>query len=293
MSSVMVMVLAICPLFIHAVRPSGDLWDLKCLPTLGIVGQTTVVSCSFKGFDDIEIVGVTLRRVTEDKPFLEIWKNGKKTEDPRFSLETKEMGLSLKIFDTHFSDEGKYLYHVETDRGGKTVQISISITAKYQNPNTNTWPEEIPDGGRAANLYCNASDGYPAGFIHWFDRAGTNWTKNSDLTKTTKDINGFKSVALSSKLTFKSIDLSLAPFTCVVLNSKYEQDGESTLLLKTSKHDGVSDPDSLPSNATNIIAGVMVIGSLIVGLLLALLVFRKRNVQRKTNENPETGNMMD
>ncbi len=35
------------------------------------------------------------------------------------------------------------------------------------------------------------------------------------------------------------------------------------------------------SNTTNIIAGVMVIGSLIVGLLFALLCFRKRKFHRE------------
>lgn len=39
------------------------------------------------------------------------------------------------------------------------------------------------------------------------------------------------------------------------------------------------------SNTTHIVAGVMVIGSLIVGLLFALLIFRKRNGQREYTFN--------
>lgn len=39
------------------------------------------------------------------------------------------------------------------------------------------------------------------------------------------------------------------------------------------------------SNTTQIVAGVMVIGSLIVGLLFALLIFRKRNGQREYTFN--------
>lgn len=40
------------------------------------------------------------------------------------------------------------------------------------------------------------------------------------------------------------------------------------------------DSDSSGSNTTKIVAGVMVIGSLTVGLLFALLCFRKRNHTR-------------
>lgn len=293
MSSVVVMVLVICPLVISAVRPSKDLWDLECLPTVGIVGQTTVISCSIRSITDIEVVAVTLTKATQEKPVLEILPNGEKSGDQRFSLENLKLGPSLQISNTVFSDEGKYLYHVFTDTGDKKIQISLSITAKYKNPNTSTWPTAVTEGG-PVNLYCNATDGYPAGFIHWFDRSGTNWTVNSELTKFSMDTNGLKSVALSSKLTFKSIDLSLAPFRCIVLNSKYAQDGESTLRITSAMRD--PNEESSPSNTTNIVAGVMVIGSLIVGLLFALLCFRKRNVKHyetgKTDDDLETGNTM-
>lgn len=116
------------------------------------------------------------------------------------------------------------------------INVFTLNKAKYRNPITNTWPEVVTEGGKV-NLYCNATDGYPAGFIHWFDRSGTNWTVNSNTTKATKDSNGLKSVALSSRLTFKTIDASLAPFRCIVLNSRYAQDGESTISI-TSQFNG-------------------------------------------------------
>lgn len=109
--------------------------------------------------------------------------------------------------------------------------VLFFLKAKYKDPVTSTWPEYVTNG-EPASLYCNATDGYPEGFIHWFDHSGTNWTMNADLIKKApKDISGVKSVALSSKLTFKSINLDLAPFRCIVLNSKYVQDGESTLVI--------------------------------------------------------------
>ncbi|CAM4623873.1 unnamed protein product [Leuciscus chuanchicus] len=283
MSSVMVMVLVIISLFIPAVRPSQDLWTLECLPTVGIVAETTVINCNFKDIQEIKIVAVSLKKIPENMPIFEY--DGKNSGDPRFSLKNP-LGPSLQISETTFSDEGEYLYRVVTDKGAKKVQLKITITAKYKNIFSSTWPKDVTHGG-PVDLYCNATDGYPAGFIHWFDRSETNWTMNSDLTKTTKDTNGLKSVALSSKLTFKSINLDLAPFRCIVLNSKYMQDGESTLQITSARDDSYKE-SPITSNTTHIVAGVMVIGSLIVGLLCALLIFRKKKVQhgRRPSAHP-------
>ncbi|KAK7155207.1 hypothetical protein R3I93_009987 [Phoxinus phoxinus] len=290
MSSVMVMVLVIISLFIPAVRPSQDLWKLECLPTVGIVAETTVINCNFKDIPKIEIVAVTLKNATDNKQIF-FKHEDEKSGDPRLSL--LALGPSLQISDTKFSDEGDYLYRVITDRGETTVQLRITITATYKNLNSSTWPINVTDGG-PVNLYCNATDGYPAGFIHWFDHSGTNWTINSELTKASKDIDGLKSVALSSKLTFKSINLDLGPFRCIVLNSKYMQVGESTLQITSARISSIKG--SSETSTTHIVAGVMVIGSLIVGLLCALLIFRKKKVQhdRRPSAHPvlsyESGN---
>ncbi|XP_039547478.1 uncharacterized protein zgc:174863 isoform X2 [Pimephales promelas] len=272
MSSLMVMVLVIISLVIPAVRPSEDSWTLKCLSTVGIVDQKTVIKCNFINIQDIKIETVSLKRTTHKEPIFKYFKTY--SGDPRFSLENSTSGPSLQISKTKFADEGEYQYRVVTNRGEKKVQLGITITANYKNLTSSTWPKDVTDGG-PADLYCNATDGYPAGFIHWFDRSGTNWTMNSELTNVYKDTNGLKSVALSSKLTFRSINLELGPFRCIVLNSKYVQEEEMTLHLPSAYTES-----SVTSNTTHIVAGVMVIGSLIVGLLCALLIFRKKNVQR-------------
>ncbi|XP_051753066.1 uncharacterized protein zgc:174863 isoform X2 [Ctenopharyngodon idella] len=295
MASLMVMVFVIVSLFIPAARPSQDLWKLECLPTVGIVSETTVIRCIVKDFKTMEILAVSLTKITQEKPVFEM--NQKSISgDERFSLKNPKLGPSLQISDTKFSDEGEYLYRVMTDSGVKMAQFSISITAKYKNPVTSIWPEVVTDG-RPINLYCNATDGYPAGFIHWFDRYETNWTMNSELKTDTKDTNGLKSVALYSRLTFKSVN-DLEPFRCIVFNSKYAQDGESTLSIKSLSY-GDPEKEISASNTTQIVAGVMVIGSLIVGLLFALLIFRKRNGQhgRRPSAHPilsyESGNTED
>uniref|UniRef100_A0A672KS08 Uncharacterized LOC107573534 n=1 Tax=Sinocyclocheilus grahami TaxID=75366 RepID=A0A672KS08_SINGR len=276
MSSVKVMLVVY--LFIPAVRPNSGLLKVECLPAVGILAQTTVIRCVFKNVKDIDLLGVYLTKTGQNKPIFS--QDGSKSSgDPRFSLENLAVGPSLQISDTMFSDEGKYQYRVVTDSGVEEIQLSISVRAKYKDPVTSTWPKNVTDGG-PASLYCNATDGYPEGFIHWFDRSGTNWTINSELTKIPA---GVKSVALSSKLTFKSINLGLAPFRCIVFNSKYVQDGENTLEIISARSD--VNKDSSRSNATNIVAGVMVIGSLIVGLLFSLLCFRKRNAHHKDTFN--------
>ncbi|KAK2889109.1 hypothetical protein Q8A67_014484 [Cirrhinus molitorella] len=276
MSSRIIMLFSVFSLFMPAVRPIGDAWTLDCpSSTVAIAGRTTVITCYFRKIENIKIVAVSLTKDAQDKAtkiFSEILEE-KKSGDLRFSLENPEMGPSLQISETMFSDEGKYLYRVVTDSGVKEVQLSISVTAKYKDPITSTWPETVTEG-KPLSLYCNATDGYPAGFIHWFDRAGTNWTMNANLTKDIKNSNGVKSVALSSKLTFKTIDITMAPYRCIVFNSKYVQDGESTLEIQSAIRE--DNKDSSGSNTTNIVAGVMVIGSLIVGLLCALLCFRKK-----------------
>lgn len=260
-------------LLILAVRPDGELLDLKCQPTVGIVAQTTDIRCLYKDNGDTNIVGVFLKKSTEENSIFQMYGN-KIYGDKRFTLENPRNGPSLKITNTMFSDEGNYDYRVVTDRGEQTVRLSITVTANYSAPVTSTWPETLINGG-PADLYCNATEGYPAGYIHWFDKTGTNWTINSVLRKVPKDTNGRKSVALSSKLTFKSINKDLEPFICIVFNSKHVKDGESTI---KSPIFSPEDPEKnvLEPDTTKIIAGVMVIGSLIVGLLFALLFFRRK-----------------
>ncbi|XP_051986979.1 uncharacterized protein zgc:174863 isoform X4 [Xyrauchen texanus] len=273
MASVFVMVLAVVCLVIPTVVHTEALWNLECQPTVGIVGQTTVIRCHIKYSGDIKVVGVALKKVKQDKTVFQHLIKETPLGDPRFSLVNQGKALSLQLSDTIFSDEGEYECYVTTNIGEKMAKLSISITAKYRDLLTSSWPVNVTDGG-PVDLYCNATDGYPAGTIHWFDKSGTNWTINSILTKAIKDTNGSKSVALSSKLTFKSIDSSLAPLRCVVLNSKFVQEGETTFQFMLKQ-----ESEKVQTNTTNIVAGVMVIGSLTAGLLFALLFCRRKRIQ--------------
>ncbi|KAI4879821.1 hypothetical protein NFI96_030623, partial [Prochilodus magdalenae] len=208
---------------------SAVLLSVDCQSAVGVVGQTTEISCSFrKRFPDqsITITAVTVTKRGATGPVFQM--NGKVQGDPRFNLPSRE-NPSLQITNTALSDEGLYEYVVVTNRG--IIQdgtFRISVTANYSKPVMNSWPVKTADGG-PADLYCNASGGYPSGTIHWFDGTGTNWTNRATLEITEGED---KLVHLSSRLSLTSIDSSWGEFRCVVLNSRFIPEGESTLRLR-------------------------------------------------------------
>ncbi|KAF5887353.1 muscle, skeletal receptor tyrosine-protein kinase-like isoform X1 [Clarias magur] len=147
-------------------------------------------------------------------------------------LYTTESLTWRKLHNTAISDEGGYRYYIRTNLGHVNAEFRINVTAVYSPPIITSEPTEIKDGG-AADLYCRASGGYPAGTIHWFDQRNTNWTQNSRL-QITQGHNGL--FTLSSKLSFRSIDSTWGPFRCVVLNYRYEEEGASTTHLRREDH---------------------------------------------------------
>ncbi|XP_072539390.1 uncharacterized protein [Salminus brasiliensis] len=250
--------------------------DLECKPADGVVGQTTNISCSFIASvadQHITVITVFVYKNGQKDPLFTI-KNGSESGDARFRLPSVS-DPSLELTDTALTDEGEYLYMLLTNRGIiKDGVFRISVTAKYNEPATNSWPENIVEG-QGANLYCNASGGYPAGVIHWFDKINTDWTKSATLTiKEGED----KLLQLSSKLSFPSIDPSWAPFRCVVLNSRNVQEGESTFQLKMTGDD--------PGSPVTVTVGVVVGGFIVIVALIALLFYRKR-IQRKYHQHSE------
>ncbi|KAG9277379.1 hypothetical protein AMEX_G7384 [Astyanax mexicanus] len=208
----------------------GRLLRLECQPADGVVGQTMKIPCSFKsssGHQEINIVLVSVFKSDPENPVF-LFRKNVETGDPRFKLPS-ENNPSLELASAAVTDEGNYRYMILTNRGViEDGSFRISITANYTEPTMSSWPEVIQDGG-SADLYCNASGGYPAGSIQWFDSTNTDWTKNATLEFTEGED---KLVQLSSKLTFSKIYSSWAPFRCVVLNNKFITEAESTFQLK-------------------------------------------------------------
>ncbi|KAF4080324.1 hypothetical protein AMELA_G00169010 [Ameiurus melas] len=271
-------------------KSAETLFKLKCQPAVGVIGQTTHISCSIEFLTDSKLVSintVVLTRSGEEKPCFTFQPYvNRVTGDSRFKVENEP---SLQLHNTAISDEGEYRYFIRTSLGNEQVKFTINVTAQYHNPIITSMPEEVVNGEHA-DLYCNASDGYPEGTIHWFDQSNTNWTKSTTLQSTQGNDGLF---TLSSKLSFQKIDTLWEPFRCVVFNNRYEEEGGSTFHLKIKGN--LPNSPAGDSTVKNIIAPVIVIGSLIIGLLIALLFKRRRNRHSNTTEQtyPEEGEALN
>ncbi|XP_053493986.1 uncharacterized protein LOC128615713 [Ictalurus furcatus] len=251
-------------------KSAESLIKLKCQPAVGVIGQTTQISCSIESLTDskpINIDTVVLTRSGENKPCFTFQPYvNKVTGDSRFKVENRP---SLQLRNTAISDEAEYTYFIQTNRGIDKVKFTINVTGKYSNPVITSVPEKIVNGEHA-DLYCNASGLYPVRTIHWFDQSNTNWTKSATLQSTQGNDDLF---TLTSKLSFQKINTAWAPYTCVVLNNKYKEEGKSTFLLE--RKDIPLHPLADESTVKISIAGVVLLGSLIVGsLIIGLLIVR-------------------
>uniref|UniRef100_A0A3B4C770 Ig-like domain-containing protein n=1 Tax=Pygocentrus nattereri TaxID=42514 RepID=A0A3B4C770_PYGNA len=206
---------------------SAVLISVECQHAVGVIGRTTKISCSIKttfGSDQKIIISAAsaTKRGETDPVFW--FQNDVVKGDHRFKLASKN-DPSLLLTDTAVSDEGQYDYTAVTNRG--IIKDATFRITKYNPPSISTWPVKIVEGG-PADFYCNSSGGYPAGAIHWFDSTNTNWTMSATLEVTERED---QLLEMSSKLTFTSIDSSWEPIRCVVLNSKFVKEGESTIHL--------------------------------------------------------------
>ncbi|KAI4905563.1 hypothetical protein NFI96_000402 [Prochilodus magdalenae] len=107
---------------------------VDCPPAVGVVGETTEISCSFrKRFPDQSITITAVTVTKRDKgPVFRIKEGEKKGDhgdrgDTRFKLPSRE-DPSLQITNTALSDEGLYDYLVVTDRGTTSGTFWISVT---------------------------------------------------------------------------------------------------------------------------------------------------------------------
>lgn len=91
----------------------------------------------------------------------------------------------------------------------------MSFTGKHSKPEGTA--KVVQD---SVELTCVTSGGYPKGAIHWFDGLKTNWTRSAKTEAIQMKDKSFK---LQS--TFISRDISHAPYTCVVFNSEWEEEG--------------------------------------------------------------------
>lgn len=212
-------------------------------------------------------------------------------KDPRFqfaksSWDSSNKNVSLLITNTDLSHSGDYECRVLVGTTIYTSQVHVNVKAHYSKPIINSNPENITRD-KAFSLTCEAHGGFPQGYIRWVVN-DVEWN-NKPEEEVHKTTNGLYS--LTSKLQFgpKSV---FTKFVCEVYNASKVMEGQHTLEMPQKEQR--EDPDNTEGKSvSHIIAPVVVIGSLIVGLLMAVLVMCRRRYQNvPIDDDPQETNQM-
>ncbi|KAM6941655.1 butyrophilin subfamily 1 member A1 [Lycodopsis pacificus] len=247
---------------------------------LGQYGQQSLLECVIDPPDD----NTDIRLVAWKKasiPLL-VFYNGEFTEkQPGYSFaepawNNRNMNVSLLISNTAVEHDGLYECLVSTTSGYKNKTTSLKVTAKYSKPTIRSNPET------SGTLMCESVHGYPEGKLRWFNELRELTDHSQMEAKATKS--GL--FQLSSKLVLEQ-GADVSEYTCGVFNASRGKEQEATFkVLNTPKPPEEFRKPLDP--ATKIVAPVVVIGSLIAGLLLALVVYRRRS-QREYLHRPSLG----
>ncbi|XP_041640906.1 butyrophilin subfamily 2 member A2 isoform X2 [Cheilinus undulatus] len=253
---------------------------------IGQYDQQTRLDCIVHPSESVkepEIKVVIWTKEGEEEPLL-FYNRGKLTPSSGYSFaepswNKKNMNVSLLIHKTAVKDEGVYKCLVYTDSGYNFNHTSLRVTAKYTVPSFLPHPTTI-DLNTDGTLTCK-STGYPKGQLCWFDKDGNKWTKSPE-TEVLLTESGLYS--LSSTLTLQRGSI-FSQYVCKVFNAAGDKEAEDSFTVPDKPVIGGLGQEGGPSTstststsnnlATKIVAPLVVIGSLIVGLLLALL-YRRR-----------------
>lgn len=277
---------------------AGSFISLHCSPEVNAqYGQTSVLGCKISISEELKDPRITWLSWTKEgveEPLL-YYTKGKLEAEPGYSFASPSwstnMDVSLRIANTTLQHEGEYTCGVtvaNTVHGEMTS--SLKVTAKYGAPTITSRPKKITlnSGG---TLECRASGGYPKGQIRWFDENGKEKTEDAKMLATPMDGGLFQ---LSSRLTLQKRSIS-SKYNCTVFNASGRLDGEvtcdftceATCEVKCGPTMEGQTAKELKPLVSKIVTPLVVIGSCIVGLLLALLVCRRRS-QRRQNCRHQT-----
>ncbi|XP_068177609.1 butyrophilin subfamily 2 member A2 [Antennarius striatus] len=197
------------------------------------------------------------------------------------SWNDKNMNVSLLISDTTLQHQGSYTCEVATVSGpSEPGSSSLSVTAKYSKPTIISLPETT-NQNTDGTLVCKSEGGYPKGQLRWFDERDTR-IKNDEIEVMKTESGLFQ---LSSKLTLKQGSVS-SKYTCAVFNASEGKQDEVQFNVPEASNgvlgghaEGQGAGESL-NPISKVVAPLVVIGSLIVGLLLVLVYYRRRSQRR-------------
>ncbi|XP_032418844.1 uncharacterized protein LOC116720002 isoform X2 [Xiphophorus hellerii] len=269
-SSILLLFLIIC--FCCCYGHASSFVEVVCDETsIGQVGHQSMLTCKVETTQEtngLTILVVVWKKKGDDQFLSALDKRaGKENKlQPGYKVALNNRTVSLVITDTKVKDEGDYTCQVVTDSGNAIKSTNFKVTAKYHPPTANISYEK----GIPKSLFCKATGGYPAGELRWFDENQTEWTKSAE-PRVNKMEDGLSE--LSSKLLLMP-GSTFSEYTCAVYNASGNRVDSVAVKLPFT---GPEPPKQLSA----IIAPVLVVGSLIVGLLLVLLICRKRS-QKKT-----------
>nr|XP_023647737.1 T-lymphocyte activation antigen CD80-like [Paramormyrops kingsleyae]XP_023647738.1 T-lymphocyte activation antigen CD80-like [Paramormyrops kingsleyae]XP_023647739.1 T-lymphocyte activation antigen CD80-like [Paramormyrops kingsleyae]XP_023647740.1 T-lymphocyte activation antigen CD80-like [Paramormyrops kingsleyae] len=247
---------------------------------LGISRQNSMINCSVKGAEASDVdIGVVIWK-KDQSTVLMYYSKTIKTNDPRFQFaeqnwDTRNRNVSLLVTDTRLVDEGQYQCQVITDSGEAEEYTSLKVHARYSKPVMSSIPKNDIRENMRVEIFCNASGGYPAGVIHWYDQYNTNWTRSAETDVVQTEDKLFK---LTSKLTVLQASSGFLGYRCVVLNSKRQQEEVAEYNLSFALD---NDPEITAQagdrHSMTITAVLVVVGSLACGLLILMLLRRRRS----------------
>ncbi|XP_067436887.1 CD276 antigen homolog isoform X2 [Thunnus thynnus] len=258
---------------------------------VGQYGQQSMLDCVVTTAEEVKepkiLVVAWKKKGSEDDSdkTLLVFHKGNTTGQPAYrfaesSWNDRNMNISLLITNTTMVNSGDYTCSVMTDSGDDITKTSLRVTAKYNKPTIRSIPENIT-GREDVTLSCSSVGGYPKGQLRWFDEHNQDWTASSKMEAELTNDGLFK---LSSKLSLLKNSI-FSKYTCIVFNSSGGKEDEVTLEIPdTATSKGQGEVKGL-DQTSKIVAPLVVIGSLIVGLLLALLIYRRRS-QRDHREVP-------
>ncbi|XP_049427137.1 butyrophilin-like protein 1 isoform X1 [Epinephelus fuscoguttatus] len=274
-------ILLIFALICVSINADTDFVKVECkAQQTGQCGQHSLLECVVRTTADVvnaKIIVVTWRKKGDSKPLmvynreLKQLRPGYKFAEPSWNVQN--MNVSLLITNTALKDSGNYSCYVMTDSGDHTADISLDVTAKYNQPKIYYDP-----GTTGGTLMCESDGGFPKGRIGWFSELKDEWTSSSQMEAKKTGSGLFH---LSSKLPLQP-GSRFSNYTCIVYNASGGKEGENTFVLPDlppERQETGQGPEKV-GPAAKIVAPVVVIGSLIVGLLLVLVVLHRRRLQQ-------------
>uniref|UniRef100_A0AAV2LPN7 Ig-like domain-containing protein n=1 Tax=Knipowitschia caucasica TaxID=637954 RepID=A0AAV2LPN7_KNICA len=253
-------------------KASSKFVTVSCLKSENVAqyGTSTLLDCVVSSPTTIKIMFVSWK-LPENKTLS--YDMGKVSSPPGFQFassfwDEKSMNVSLLISNTNLAHAGVYTCGVMTDKEFDKANVHLIVKANYSKPQMRSEPKKVT-ADKSFSLTCAAKGGFPKGDIRWVVD-GAAWSKNP-VVEVRKDSNGL--FDLTSTLTFGP-DTQFTNFVCEVYNAKNEKESHqefNNIITDVKSSTGDKNPTVI-----NIVAPVVVIGSLIVGLLAALLFCRRR-----------------